>query len=113
MTPPPTSTTASGMTAADPVVTDPQLYKLVMENEQVRVLRYHDVPGTKTHQHRHPHSVLYALSAFRRRLTFPDGTSKEREFIAGDVMWVPEQVHVGENVGLTNTEVLLVEVKAP
>ncbi|MBI2391600.1 MAG: cytoplasmic protein [Deltaproteobacteria bacterium] len=83
-----------------------------MENEHVRVLRYHDVPGARTHQHHHPDSVLYALSAFRRRLTFPDGTVKERAFLPGDVMWIPAQTHVGENIGTTDTEVLLVEMKS-
>ena len=96
---------------ADPIVSDPDKYKAVMENERVRVLRYHDEPGAKTHQHRHPASVLYALSTFRRRLAFPDGTTKERDFKPGDVMWLPPQTHVGENIGTTTTEVLLVEMK--
>jgi len=96
---------------ADPTVTDADKYKTVFENERVRVLRYHDAPGDKTHQHLHPASVLYALSAFRRRLTFPDGTTKEREFKPGDVMSIPPQTHVGENIGTTDTEVLLVEMK--
>jgi beta-alanine degradation protein BauB len=103
---------SSSMTrAADPTTTDPDKYKAVMENERVRVLRYHDQPGAKTRSHHHPDSMLYALSAFRRRLTFPDGTVSEREFKPGDVMWVPEQTHTGENIGTTDTEVLLVEVK--
>ena len=84
-------------------------YKVVLENERVRVLRYHDAPGAKTHPHHHPDSVLYALSAFKRRLSFPDGKSQEREFKPGDVMWIPAQTHTGENIGTTDTEVLLVE----
>jgi len=99
------------VSSADPTVTDPDNYRKVMENEKTRVLRYHDVPGTRTHQHRHPDSVLYAISAFRRRLEFPDGTSKERTFRAGDVMWIPAQSHAGENIGDTDTEVLLIEFK--
>lgn len=111
---PPRAAVAPGVDAAgDPTVTDPDNYRMVMENDRVRVLRYHDVPGTKTHRHRHPDSVLYALSTFRRRLTFPDGTTKEREFVRGDVMWIPAQTHIGENIGTTDTEVLLVEVKSP
>jgi quercetin dioxygenase-like cupin family protein len=92
-----------------PTQTDPDKYVVVLENEKVRVLRYHDTPGQKTGQHHHPDSMLYALSAFKRRLTFPDGTSRERTFKAGDVMWVPAQTHIGENIGDTDTEVLLVE----
>jgi quercetin dioxygenase-like cupin family protein len=108
----PTETAVGATGVADAITTDPDKYHVVMENERVRVLRYHDVPGTRTHQHRHPDSVLYALSSFRRRLHFPDGTSRDREFNAGDVMWIPAQTHVGENIGTTNTEVLLVEFKA-
>lgn len=97
--------------APDPTVTDPDKYVAILENAQVRVLRYHDQPGDRTHQHHHPDSVLYALSAFRRRLTFPDGTTREKDFKAGDVMWIPAQTHIGENIGTTPTEVLLVEPK--
>ena len=100
-----------GFTADDPTVTDPDHYVTILENEHVRVLRYHDSPGAKTHQHQHPDSTLYAIGAFRRRLIFPDGTTKEREFHAGDVMWVPAQTHIGENIGDSDTEVLLVEMK--
>lgn len=97
----------------DPTVTDPDNYKTILENEHVRVLRYHDVPGAKTHLHHHPASVLYALSTFHRRLTFGDGKTQERELHEGDVVWLPAQDHMGENIGTTPTEVLLVEVKAP
>lgn len=107
----PTTSAVGATDVANATTTDPDKYHVVMENEHVRVLRYHDVPGTRTHQHRHPDSVLYALSAFRRRLHFPDGTSRDREFNAGDVMWIPAQTHVGENIGTTDTEVLLVELK--
>lgn len=95
----------------DPTVTDPENYKVSLENDRVRVLRYHDVPGTKTHLHHHPASVLCALSTFERRLTFGNGTSQERVLHDGDVMW-PAQDHLGENIGTTPTDVLLVELKA-
>jgi hypothetical protein len=108
MTPPSSN---ADVTADDPTMTDPDNYVAIMENPHVRVLRYHDEPGTRTHQHHHPASVLYSLSAFRRRLTFPDGTVTERSFSPGDVMWVPAQTHIGENIGTTATEVLLVEMR--
>ncbi|MEO8550224.1 MAG: cytoplasmic protein [Kofleriaceae bacterium] len=95
----------------DPILTDPDNYRMVMENEHVRVLRYHDVPRTKTHLHHHPASVLYALSAFQRRLTLGNGTTQIKDLKAGDVFWLPAQDHTGENIGTTDTEVLLVEVK--
>lgn len=94
-----------------PNVTDPDKYHLLLENDHVRVLHYQDQPGAKTHPHHHDEFVLYALSAFRRRLIFPDGTVKERDFKPGDVVWMPEQVHTGENTGTTDTDVIIVEQK--
>ncbi|MFH1811678.1 MAG: cytoplasmic protein [Pseudomonadota bacterium] len=99
--------------AADPLVTDGDKYKLVQENERVRVLTYDDKPGDKTHQHEHSDFVLYALAPFKRKLTFADGTSSTRAFKTGDVIWMKRQVHIGENVGTTDTHVLIVELKEP
>ncbi len=96
---------------ADPAHTDPALYKVVFENERVRVLRYHDRPGDRTSMHHHPDFVLLALGSFRRRLTFPDGTVRERAFQAGEVAWNAAQIHAGENIGETDTDVLIVEMK--
>lgn len=56
----------------DPVLTDAELYTVVMENERVRVLEYHDQPGDKTTAHNHPDSVMITLSSFRRRLVHGD-----------------------------------------
>jgi beta-alanine degradation protein BauB len=97
--------------APDPTVTDGDKYHVLLENDHVRVLRYQDKPGAKTQPHYHAEFVLYALSAFRRRLSFPDGTIKERDFKPGDVIWMPEQVHTGENTGTTDTDVIIVENK--
>jgi len=97
--------------AQSPVETDGDKYKVVMENTQVRVLEYKDLPGEKTHEHRHPAFVLYAVSAFKRKILLPDGKVLMREFKAGDVMYSPEQVHIGENVGTTPTHVIMVELK--
>jgi beta-alanine degradation protein BauB len=97
--------------AQDAVQTDRDKYKAILENECVRVLEYNDIPGDKTHQHRHPAFVLYALSGFTRTLTLPGGKALRREFKPGDVMWSEEQTHIGENVGDTPTRVIIVELK--
>ncbi len=52
----------------DPVETNPDHYKVVFENERVRVLEYVDQPGDVTTPHEHPDSVMYTLSSFQRRL---------------------------------------------
>ena len=53
----------------DPTITDPGFYKVIFENERVRVLEYRDEPGGRTQVHRHPDSVMVTLSAFRRRVS--------------------------------------------
>ena len=95
----------------DPVVTDGDKYSVVLENERVRVLKYHDTPGDKTLQHAHPDYVLYAESSFKRRLTFPDGRNQEVDVKAGSIVWVKAHSHIGENIGDTNTDVIIVEMK--
>jgi beta-alanine degradation protein BauB len=97
--------------APDPIATDGDKYRVILENNRVRVLRYQDRPGDKTRPHHHVEFVLYALSSFRRRLIFPDGSVRERDFNPGDVIWMPDQIHTGENIGTTNTDVVIVENK--
>lgn len=99
--------------AQSPVETDGDKYKVVLENDQVRVLEYKDKPGDVTHQHRHPAFVLYAVAPFKRKIRLSDGKVLMREFKAGDVMYSPDQVHIGENVGTTPTHVIMVELKTP
>ena len=102
------SLTASGQ---DPITSDGDKYKLLLENERVRVLEYRDQPGVKTLQHQHPAFVLYAVAPFKRKLRLPDGKTILREFKAGDVLYSDAQTHIGENVGLTPTHVIMVELK--
>ncbi len=102
---------ATPVAAQDPTATDGDKYKVIFENEQVRVLDYKDNPGEKTHQHHHPAFVLYAMGAFKRKIHLPDGKVLTREFKAGDVLWSDAQTHIGENVGTTPTHVIMVEMK--
>lgn len=102
---------ATSASAQDAVQTDGDKYKVILENECVRVLDYQDAAGEKTHQHTHPAFVLYALSPFKRTLTLPDGKVLRREFKTGDVMWSEAQTHIGENIGETPTHVVIVELK--
>ena len=95
----------------DPIATDGDKYSVVLENERVRVLRYHDKPGDRTLQHAHPDYVLYAESSFKRRLTFPDGRKQEVDVQRGSIGWTKAHLHIGENIGDTNTDVIIVELK--
>lgn len=41
----------------DPTVSDPDKYRIVFENERVRVLEYRDETGDQTSPHEHPDST--------------------------------------------------------
>ncbi len=97
--------------AADPIDTDGDKYKVRYEDDRMRVLEYRDMPGEKTKQHFHPRFVLFALSPFKRTITLPDGKVLTREFKAGDMLQSDAQTHIGENVGETPTHVLMIEMK--
>ena len=103
--------TFGDISAQDPVKTDSDKYKIVLENERVRVLEYRDKPGEKTTMHAHPDFVVLARSAFKRQLALPGGKTVVREFKAGEVMWTDAHSHIGENIGETETHVLIIELK--
>lgn len=96
--------------STDPTVTNPDHYKVIFENDAVRVLEYKDGPGDITTPHAHPDSVMYTLSSFRRRLHH-DGTHRDVALASGIVGWLPAQQHHGENIGDTETHVIFVELK--
>src|SRR3954470_19397931 len=95
----------------DPVETNPDHYRVVYENDRVRVLQYTDRPGDRTTPHEHPDSVMYTLSTFRRRLYAAGGDSRDVEILAGTTAWLPAQLHAGHNIGDSDTHVIFVELK--
>lgn len=97
---------------ADPAETNPDLYRVVFENERVRVLEYLDRPGDRTAPHRHPDSVMVTLSSFSRRIS-AGGREVRVDLPAGQVRWLSAQEHSGENVGTTPTHSIFVELKEP
>jgi hypothetical protein len=100
------------VTAADPVETNPQFYRVIFENDRVRVLEYRDRPGDRTRDHGHPDSVMYTLSSFDRRLIAGD-REVDVELEEGTVRWLDAQEHAGQNIGGTETHALFIELKEP
>src|SRR5206468_2292137 len=96
-----TSSERSRAVSLDPVVTNPDSYTVMFENDRVRVLAYVDGPGHKTTAHDHPDSVMYTLSSFRRRLYADDGRTRDVVIDAGTIGWLPAQRHAGHNIGDT------------
>jgi len=96
----------------DPVATNPGHYRVILENERVRVLEYLDSPGDKTTPHAHPDSVMFTLSSFSRRLS-ANGRELDVVLPAGEARWLAAQEHSGENTGSTQTHTIFFELKEP
>jgi len=96
----------------DPVSTNPDLYRVVMENDRVRVLEYRDRSRDQTIEHAHPDSVMVTLSSFKRRL-HANGRETDVNLESGAVRWLAAQSHIGENIGETESHVIFVELKQP
>ena len=98
--------------ANDPVRTNPGHYRVILENERVRVLEYLDSPGDKTTPHAHPDSVMFTLSSFSRRLS-ANGREVDVVLPEGEARWLAAQEHSGENTGDTETHTIFLELKEP
>ncbi len=97
--------------AQDPVPLYPGNYKVMIENDRVRVMDFQLRRGAREEMHMHPAHVLYVLTGFRIRFTFPDGTTKIRETMAGEVLYSDAVMHSPENIGDTDAHGILVELK--
>lgn len=91
----------------DPTKVDPNHYKLVSENAEVRILRFHYGPHEKSVMHSHPDLVVVYLTDMRVKMTMPDGKSK-----AGEAQWVAAGTHLPENLSDKPIEGILVELKS-
>src|ERR1044071_5008067 len=99
--------------AQDPVPLYPQNYKVLLENDRVRVLDFQLKKGAKEDFHAHPAAVTYVIAPFKIRFTFPDGSTRIREAKAGDVFYGEALTHASENIGDTDAHGLLIEMKSP
>lgn len=100
--------------AQDPAKLAPQYYKVLLENDHVRVIDYRLKPGEKEPMHSHPSGVVvYFFSDSKIRTTLPDGKTTEDFKSAGDTLWREPVTHSGENIGNTEAHALLIEPKNP
>ena len=102
---------AAMLWAQDAAKVDTKHYTVVLENDQVRVLKVRYGPGEKSTMHAHPNSVAVFLTDAKGRFTFPDGKTEETTGKAGDVLWNEATVHLPENTGDKAFEVVVVELK--
>ena len=102
---------ASQRVGADPLAVDPASWKIEVDNEPVRALRYRGDPRVKGVLHGHPAHVVVFLTNAKTLLPQPDGKSIVSVRKAGEVISVAAGEHAPENLLDEPVEVILVERK--
>jgi beta-alanine degradation protein BauB len=100
--------------AQDAALTQPRAYRVVLENEAVRVLEFNSKPGMGvcgSGMHSHPAHLSVALSPAKARVRLKDGTTIVAENRIGDVWWSEAETHETENISGRDVRALLIELK--
>jgi len=102
--------------AQDAAKMQPRSYRVVFENDRLRVLEFVSRPGLGvcgSGMHSHPAHLTIALSPAKVRVKLPDGKTFVGENELGDVFWSEAETHETENIGGKDMRALIVELKAP
>ncbi len=97
--------------AGDAVSVVPDLYKVLFENDRVRVLETRYGAGVTSAMHSHPDLVAVAVTPAKAKLTLADGQAVDMEFKVGESFFVEGQEHTVENTGTSEFQIILVELK--
>jgi len=101
--------------AQDPARVQARSYRVVLENDKVRVLEFTARPGMGVCGvgiHSHPGHVTVMLTPAKVRVT-QNGKTFEVQNKAGDAFWEPAVTHEVENYGGADVRSLIIEVKTP
>ncbi len=100
-------------TAQDVVKVAPNHYKVLVDNEYVRVVQNTLAPGEKDPIHIHPAGWYYVTSPGSMKVTSAEGKVTMWEPKLGEQGWLnAEAPHTSENVGKNTLVWVLVEVKS-
>jgi quercetin dioxygenase-like cupin family protein len=97
----------------DPVKLAPQYYKVLVDNDQARVLEFRLKPGEKEPMHSHPAGFVYFFGEGKIKITYPDGRTEENAITPGETYWRSPVTHAGENIGNTEIHAIALELKKP
>jgi len=105
---------AKGITAEDPVKVSPKNYKMLLENDQIRVIDISIKKGEQVKMHTHPAkaTVDYLLTSGKLRLTLLDGKTVDFVGKGGEVLWDDASLtHSVKNTGDSDIHIVEVELK--
>jgi quercetin dioxygenase-like cupin family protein len=97
--------------AQDPAKVDPGHFKVILNNQQVRVMDVHMKPGEKSPMHSHPNHVICSLTGGTTKFTLANGKTDTVTIKAGQAVWHNGERHTVENVGKNEVHSLDIELK--
>jgi len=100
--------------AQDAVTANPRAFRVVLENERVRVLEYRSRPGLGVcgqGMHFHPDRVTISLTPAKLKVTNAEGKAMIRKIPAGFVFFARAETHSVENIGGSGTRIYIIELK--
>lgn len=83
-------------TAGDAVSVDPDIHRVILDNEHIRVFDARASVGAKSPMHTHPPMVLTSIGKTRFRMTMQDGKTSIFDVNPGQVIWIPGAQHSWE-----------------
>lgn len=105
---------ASAASAQDPVRVMPRAFRVALENDKLRVLEFVGRPGMGIcgeGMHSHPARLSIVMNGYKSLVTTPKSAARPAGRKDGEVFWSEAVTHKVENVGKTNSRVLIVELK--
>ena len=96
----------------DPVQVSPDKFKILLENEQVRVVEYSLKAGEKDNWHTHPPKTSYVVSGGKLKIVLENGEALIVDEKTGSASWMDSVgKHYAENIGDSTITILLTEIK--
>jgi beta-alanine degradation protein BauB len=100
--------------AQDAATADPRSYRVVMENDRVRVIEYKSRPGLGVcghGMHYHPAHVTVSLTGAKLKEKTADGKVSFPEIPPGHVFFAEAETHSAEIIGGSGTRSIIIELK--
>jgi hypothetical protein len=100
--------------AQDAPTVAPRSYRVVLENDRVRVLEYKSRPGMGVcgqGMHFHPDHVTVSLTGAKLRVTTPNSKPTFEDILPGAVFFEPAVIHSAEIIGGSGTRSYIIELK--
>jgi len=86
-------------------------YKVLWENDAIRLVEHRLEAGAREPMHHHPKMVAYFLESSTIRVRQSNGTVEEPSLVKGEISEIGPWTHEIENIGQTPLHSLIIELK--